>query len=101
MALPLVLFQICHLNFAACLQVVEDLAGPAPMHRLLQGDVGSGKTAVAFLAMLAAAGSGCQAALMAPTEVRCRQAAALYCFQIQEQKRSGAVRHNMQSPCTP
>lgn len=60
----------CHFNHASCLQVVEDLAGPAPMHRLLQGDVGSGKTAVAFLAMLAAAGSGCQAALMAPTEVR-------------------------------
>ena len=53
-----------------CLQVLEDMAGPATMHRLLQGDVGSGKTIVAFLAMLAAAGSGWQAALMAPTEVR-------------------------------
>ena len=68
-----------HLNFAACLQILEDLAGPAPMHRLLQGDVGSGKTAVAFLAMLTAAGSGCQAALMAPTEVRGTGAAEL-CF---------------------
>ena len=39
------------------------------MMRLLQGDVGSGKTAVAMLALLAAAGSGWQGALMAPTEV--------------------------------
>ena len=39
------------------------------MMRLLQGDVGSGKTAVAILALLAAAGSGWQGALMAPTEV--------------------------------
>ena len=42
---------------------------PVPMMRLLQGDVGSGKTAVAFLALLAAAGSGYQSVLMAPTEV--------------------------------
>ena len=50
-------------------QVLEDLALPSPMMRLLQGDVGSGKTAVAFLALLAAAGSGYQSVLMAPTEV--------------------------------
>jgi ATP-dependent DNA helicase RecG len=43
------------------------------MHRLLQGDVGSGKTAVAFLAAVAAAGSGLQAALMAPTELLAEQ----------------------------
>ena len=51
------------------LQVLADLAAPVPMMRLLQGDVGSGKTAVAFLALLAAAGSGYQSVLMAPTEV--------------------------------
>lgn len=43
---------------------------------MLQGDVGCGKTAVAFLALLAAAGSGCQGALMAPTEVLAEQHAA-------------------------
>ena len=51
------------------MQILEDLALPVPMMRLLQGDVGSGKTAVAFLALLAAAGSGYQSVLMAPTEV--------------------------------
>ena len=45
------------------------MEGPAPMMRLLQGDVGSGKTAVAMLALLAAAGSGWQGAFMVPTEV--------------------------------
>lgn len=51
------------------MQIVGDMEGPAPMMRLLQGDVGSGKTAVAMLALMAAAGSGWQGALMAPTEV--------------------------------
>ncbi len=46
-----------------------DLTAGTPMHRLLQGDVGSGKTLVAFLAMLRAAESGHQSVLMAPTEV--------------------------------
>lgn len=44
-------------------EILEDMAGPAPMLRLLQGDVGTGKTAVAFLAMLTAAGSGEQSTL--------------------------------------
>ncbi|HSA80650.1 MAG TPA: ATP-dependent DNA helicase RecG [Geminicoccaceae bacterium] len=50
-----------------------DMARPARMLRLLQGDVGSGKTLVALLAMLAAVEAGGQAALMAPTEVLARQ----------------------------
>jgi len=50
-----------------------DLAGPLPMHRLLQGDVGSGKTVVAVGAMLTAVDGGHQAALMAPTEVLAEQ----------------------------
>jgi len=58
---------------AAIEQVLADLRGPVPMHRLLQGDVGCGKTVVAGCAMLAAAASGCQAALMAPTEILARQ----------------------------
>jgi ATP-dependent DNA helicase RecG len=54
----------------------DDLAGPLPMHRLLQGDVGSGKTVVAVAAMLVAVEGGHQAALMAPTEVLAEQHAS-------------------------
>lgn len=50
-----------------------DLARPRPMHRLLQGDVGSGKTAVAAYAMLAAVANGAQAVLLAPTEILAEQ----------------------------
>jgi ATP-dependent DNA helicase RecG len=53
--------------------VTEDLARPVPMNRLLEGDVGSGKTAVAAYACLACVANGFQAALMAPTEVLARQ----------------------------
>ena len=51
----------------------QDLAGPHPMNRLIQGDVGCGKTVVAVAAMLDAVGSGLQAALMAPTEILAEQ----------------------------
>src|SRR5438552_1728535 len=54
-------------------EIRGDLAQSAPMLRLLQGDVGSGKTSVALLAMLAAVESGAQAALLAPTEILARQ----------------------------
>jgi ATP-dependent DNA helicase RecG len=57
-------------------EIEADLAGPHPMHRLLQGDVGSGKTLVAVSAMLVAVQGGHQAALMAPTEVLAEQHAA-------------------------
>ncbi len=50
-------------------EIEADLAGPHPMHRLLQGDVGAGKTTVAVSALLAAVQGGHQGALMAPTEV--------------------------------
>lgn len=50
-------------------EIVTDMRAPAPMRRLLQGDVGSGKTIVAFQAMLVAIENGYQAALMAPTEI--------------------------------
>lgn len=54
-------------------EVAEDLERPVPMLRLVQGDVGSGKTLVAALAMLQAVASGSQAALMAPTEILAEQ----------------------------
>ncbi|MFT3734183.1 MAG: ATP-dependent DNA helicase RecG [Rhodocyclaceae bacterium] len=54
-------------------EIAADLAQPHPMQRLLQGDVGSGKTIVAALAMLQAAEHGYQAALMAPTEILAEQ----------------------------
>jgi ATP-dependent DNA helicase RecG len=57
-------------------EIAADMARPEPMNRLLQGDVGSGKTAVAFAAMMLAVGSGWQAALMVPTEILAEQHAA-------------------------
>ena len=54
-------------------QISTDLAGTHPMHRLLQGDVGSGKTLVALRAMLQVVDSGGQAVLLAPTEVLAQQ----------------------------
>ncbi len=57
----------------AAAEIVADMALPHPMGRLLQGDVGSGKTLVAFLACLEAIEAGGQAALMAPTELLARQ----------------------------
>lgn len=54
-------------------EVLKDMAGTERMLRLLQGDVGSGKTAVALMSMLAAVEAGGQAVLMAPTEILARQ----------------------------
>ncbi|SHF30818.1 ATP-dependent DNA helicase RecG [Desulforamulus putei DSM 12395] len=54
-------------------EIESDLVGPYPMNRLLQGDVGAGKTVVAALALCKAAGSGLQSALMAPTELLAEQ----------------------------
>jgi ATP-dependent DNA helicase RecG len=54
-------------------EIRTDMAEPYPMNRLLQGDVGSGKTVVAALAILTAVESGFQAALMAPTEILAEQ----------------------------
>ncbi len=54
-------------------EIAADLARPTPMHRLLQGDVGSGKTVVAALAAAAAIDAGWQCALMAPTEILAEQ----------------------------
>jgi ATP-dependent DNA helicase RecG len=54
-------------------EICSDMAAEVPMNRLLQGDVGSGKTVVAMYAMLLCVAHGCQASLMVPTEILCRQ----------------------------
>lgn len=64
--------------------VIRDMQSPYVMQRLIQGDVGSGKTIVAFLAMAWTAESGYQSAIMAPTEVLARQHYESYC-QMSEQ----------------
>jgi ATP-dependent DNA helicase RecG len=69
-ALP---FRLTRAQRRAVAEIRADLARPHPMNRLLQGDVGSGKTAVAFLAALSVAEAGHQAALMAPTELLAEQ----------------------------
>ncbi len=60
-------------QLSAIAEIRADLGAPPPMHRLLQGDVGAGKTVVAAAAMLVAVEGGHQAALMAPTEVLAEQ----------------------------
>ena len=66
-------FELTAGQVAVCKEIELDLAQPHPMHRLLQGEVGSGKTIVALRAMLAVVDSGGQAALLAPTEVLAAQ----------------------------
>ena len=77
---PLVGAFLAQLPFAltgdqerAIAEITHDMAGAAPMHRLLQGDVGSGKTVVALAALLVAVQGGYQGAFMAPTEVLAEQ----------------------------
>jgi ATP-dependent DNA helicase RecG len=69
-------FRLTGAQRVAFKEIVEDLTSGRVMHRLLQGDVGSGKTLVAFLAMAMVAETGGQAALLVPTEVLARQHAA-------------------------
>jgi ATP-dependent DNA helicase RecG len=66
-------FELTVGQVAVCKEIESDLSQPHPMHRLLQGEVGSGKTIVALRAMLAVVDSGGQAALLAPTEVLAAQ----------------------------
>jgi ATP-dependent DNA helicase RecG len=66
-------FPPTNAQILAIFEILGDLAVAHPMHRLLQGEVGSGKTLVAVFALLAAVGSGFQAAVMAPTEVLAEQ----------------------------
>jgi ATP-dependent DNA helicase RecG len=66
-------FKLTKAQRHAVAEIFNDLKSSAPMNRLLQGDVGSGKTIVALIAMIAAMESGYQAALMAPTEILAEQ----------------------------
>ncbi|MBX2986874.1 MAG: ATP-dependent DNA helicase RecG [Bdellovibrionaceae bacterium] len=66
-------FQLTAAQERAFEDIRRDLASGSPMHRLVQGDVGSGKTLVCFLAAVTAAESGYQSTLMAPTEILAEQ----------------------------
>jgi ATP-dependent DNA helicase RecG len=66
-------FELTRSQRAVLGEIAADMGRPEPMNRLLQGDVGSGKTAVAYVAMRLAVNSGYQAALMAPTEILAEQ----------------------------
>ncbi|MEQ9401201.1 MAG: ATP-dependent DNA helicase RecG [Longimicrobiales bacterium] len=66
-------FQLTEAQARVLREIYADMGGPARMNRLVQGDVGSGKTVVALFAMLLAVEGGSQAALMAPTELLAEQ----------------------------
>lgn len=66
-------FSLTENQLRALDEILEDLTSPAPMNRLLQGDVGSGKTVIAFAAAYLVMKNGYQVALMAPTEVLAKQ----------------------------
>ena len=69
-ALP---YKLTNSQTQAIAEILGDMTQPFRMHRLLQGDVGSGKTVVALLAMIGAVEAGAQATLLAPTEILARQ----------------------------
>jgi ATP-dependent DNA helicase RecG len=82
-------FELTAGQQTAIREVSDDIARETPMNRLLQGDVGSGKTVVALYAMLVCVAHGYQAALMAPTEILARQHAET----LAEILRASRVRH--------
>ncbi len=71
--LKLLPFTLTHAQRRVLSEIKEDMMAPFPMHRLVQGDVGSGKTMVALMAALVAAENGYQTAIMAPTEILAEQ----------------------------
>ncbi|MBC8079815.1 MAG: ATP-dependent DNA helicase RecG [Gorillibacterium sp.] len=66
-------FRLTNSQLQVIAELLEDLSSPHSMNRLLQGDVGSGKTVVAAVALYAVVKSGCQGALMVPTEILAEQ----------------------------
>lgn len=71
--LNLLPFELTNAQKRSFKEIVQDLKKPSPMHRLVQGDVGSGKTMVALMSALYAVDNGFQAAIMAPTEILAEQ----------------------------
>lgn len=84
-------FELTDGQQKAIAEVVADLSLDTPMNRLLQGDVGSGKTVVALFAMLVCVANGWQAALMAPTEILARQHSATLAKLLE----GGRVKHRL------
>ena len=84
-------FQLTGAQRRVLRDIYQDLRSGRPMNRLLQGDVGSGKTVVALLTMLMAISAGYQAALMAPTEILAQQ----HYFSIKDMLKPFAVRVGM------
>jgi ATP-dependent DNA helicase RecG len=84
-------FELTPGQQTAIREVAADMARVVPMNRLLQGDVGSGKTVVALYAMLVCVAHGYQAALMAPTEILARQHADT----LENLLRASRVRHRI------
>ena len=72
-------FELTQAQTRVITEILQDLGAPSPMMRLLQGDVGSGKTVVAAFAAFAAAACGKQAAIMAPTEILAEQLFRNFC----------------------
>jgi ATP-dependent DNA helicase RecG len=79
-------FELTESQEAAIAEITADMALDRPMNRLLQGDVGSGKTIVALYAMLVCVAHGRQAALMAPTEILARQHADTLAQMLEESR---------------
>ncbi|MFI5230868.1 MAG: ATP-dependent DNA helicase RecG [Gemmatimonadales bacterium] len=75
-------FELTGAQVRATREIVQDMTSPQRMHRLLQGDVGSGKTIVALFAALLAVENGYQAAVMAPTELLAEQHARTFAAQL-------------------
>lgn len=88
-------FQLTQAQRRVLGEIKQDMMAPVPMHRLLQGDVGSGKTVVALMAALVAIENGTQVAMVAPTEILAEQHYQNFHFWLEKlQLRCGLLRSN-------